>query len=782
MIRRAALMLAGVILVAAAAAPLINATRFQQQIREGLERALQRKVEITGRVRFTVFSGPGFTAEDVLIAEDPRAGIEPFAYVAALSSRIRLRSLWTGKLEFSTLTLEEPSVNLVKIPGGPWNIQPFLQRAASANGGGAAEALPDLRVRGGRLNFKFGDTKSVFYLANADVDVRALSDEGDSYSVAFTGEPARTDRAAQSFGRLSGRGRWFRGANQENMLSMSAKWEKSNISEFLLLWFGRDSGVHGLIAADARFEGPLRDLKITGRMQIDDIHRWDLLPARGEGWPVPFEGRLNFGDGSLTVETTPDARRRVDARFKLSGLTGAPRYGFLVTLRELPVAPLLDVAKHLGALIPPKMESAGFLSGAIGYSAGSGLQGGFVVSDLSLNAPAATLAAQRLTAVTDGDGVSLKAPRLQVGRKEDVMSVEAGYSFSTSQLEVRITTAGVEASAIRTTLLGIAGLPPAPFFERLRKGRLKGKLHYSAGGKKPGSWIGTIEVAGGAVEIPGVAETVILDSAMLHFDGARLEASRMKARAGNMAFQGAYSYEPQAPRPHRFDLQFPAIDALELERLFAPALMRRRGLIARTLRLSSPPPDWLKFRRAEGVLEIGSLSGPEWEARSIEARLTWDGTQVRLRDLIARWEGGAVRGSLLVDLSRGVPAYHWTGALKGAAWRGGEVDADVELRSAGNGAEILGNLAGKGCFQARNVALAADAEFISLSGCFVAPPSGPNRLEIAKLEGITAEQEGIAGKAVVRRNGAITLEMTDAAKRPLRLSGVFSPWKMEIVP
>lgn len=782
MIRRAALILAGLIVLAAAAAPLINATRFQQQIREGLERALQRKVEITGRVRFTVISGPGFTADDVLIAEDPRAGIEPFAYVATLSSRIRLRSLWTGKLEFSTLTLEDPSVNLVKIPGGPWNIQPFLERAASANGGGVAEALPDLRVRGGRLNFKFGDTKSVFYLANADVDVRALSDEGDSYSVAFTGEPARTDRAAQSFGRLSGRGRWFRGPNQENTLSMSAKWEKSNISEFLLLWFGRDAGVHGLIAADARFEGPLRDLKITGRMQIDDIHRWDLVPTRGEGWPLPFEGRLNFGDGSLEVETTPDARRRVDARFKLTGLTGAPKYSFLVTVKDMPVAPLLDVSRHMGAQIPPKMESEGSLSGAIGYSAESGLQGGVVVSGLSLNAPAAALVAQRLTAVIDGDGVSLKAPRLHVGRKDDVVTVEAGYSFSTSQLEARVTTAGVEVPAIRTAFLGVTALPSAPFLEHLRKGRLKGKLHYSAGGKKPGSWSGTLEVAGGAAEIPGLAEPVILDSATLHFDGAKLEASRIKASAGKIAFHGGYNYEPQAPRPHRFDLQVPAMDALELERLFAPAIMRRRGLIARTLRLSSPPPDWLKFRRAEGVLEVGSLSGPDWEARSIEGRLIWDGTQVRLRDLNARWEGGAVRGSLLLDLSKGVPVYQWTGALKGAAWRGGELDADVELRSAGNGAEILANLAGKGCFQARNVALAPDAEFISLSGCFVAPPSGPNRLEVAKLEGVTAEQEAVAGKAVVRRNGAVTLEMADAAKRPLRLSGVFSPWKMEVVP
>ncbi len=782
MIRRAAIALVGLVVLVGAAAPLINAARFQQQIREGLERALQRKVEITGGVHFTLFSGPGVTAEDVLIAEDPRAGIEPFAYVAVLNSRLRLRSLWTGKLEFSTLTLEEPSVNLVKIPGGPWNIQPFLQRAASASGGGAGEPLPDLRVRGGRLNFKFGDTKSVFYLANADVDVRSLSDGGDSYSVAFTGEPARTDRAAQSFGKLSGRGRWFRSPNQENMLSMSAKWEKSNISEFLLLWFGRDAGVHGLMAADARFEGSLRDLKITGRMQIDDIHRWDLLPARGEGWTLPFEGRLNLAEDSLAIATTPDARRRVDARFKLTGLAGAPSYGLLVMWKDLPVTPLVELARHLGAQIPPKLESAGSVSGAIGYSASSGLQGGAVVEGLSLNASGAALAAQRLTAVIDGEGVSLRAPRLQTGQKDDLVSAEAGYSFPTSQVETRITTAGADATAIRAALPGIAGIPPAPFMEHLRKGRIKGRLHYSAGGKKPGLWSGALELTGGAVEIPGVAEAVSIASALVHFDGPKLEASRLKGSAGKMTFEGEYRYDPQSPRPHRFELRVPVVEAAALERLFAPALIRRRGLIARTLRLSSPPPEWLKSRRAEGTLEIDSLTGPDWEVRSIEGRMTWDGTQVRLRDLRARWEGGALRGSLLVDMSKGTPAYHWTGALKGAAWRGGEVDAEAELRSTGTGAEILANLTGKGCFQARNVALAADAEFMSLSGCFTAPPAGSNRLEVAKLEAVNGEHEVLTGKAALRRNGAVTLEMIDSAKRPLRLSGVFSPWKMEVVP
>jgi len=780
--RRAALTVAVLILVTGAAAPLINAARFQQQIRQGLERGLQRKVEITGAVRFTLFSGPGFIAEDVLIAEDPRAGIEPFAYVAALTCRIRLRSLWTGKLEFSTLTLDEPSLNLVKIPGGPWNIQPFLYRAA-APGGDAAGALPDLRVRNARLNFKFGDTKSVFYLANADVDIRSLSGEGMAYSVAFSGEPARTDRAAQSFGRLSGRGRWWRGPRQESMLSMSAKWDRSPIAEFLLLWFGRDAGVNGHIAAEARFEGPLSDLSVSGRLQLMDLHRWDLMPARGEAWLMPFQGRLSLVEETATLETAPAGGAPLKARLRVTGLASSPQYGALLTFKDLPVAPVVETARRFGLTLPAKVESSGAINGAVGYSKSGGLQGGAAVEDLVLRAAGAEpVICPRLVARMDTEGLTVKAPRIQLERKNGLLAAEAGYAFGPGELEAHLTTSGVEALAFRNSLQNILGLPGAPFLAHLRSGRLKGKIYFSADAKNPGTWSGTLGIQDGSVEVPGVSEAVSVASAAFHFDGARLEVTRLEGLAGKIPFHGSYRYDPAAARPHQFHLAFAEVPAEELERLLAPAMVRRRGIIARTLRLASPPPEWLKKRRAEGRIEIASLIGPDWELQSVEGYLIWEGPVARIRDLKAAWENGALQGALALDLSRAAPAYQFSGTLKGAEWRGGTVDVEASLRSAGSGAEILNNLAGKGCFRARDVSLTADLNFPALSGCFLISASGSNKLEIAKLEALTLDQEWLSGKAVLRRNGVLSIELIDAKKRPLRLFGVFSPLKLEAAP
>jgi len=781
-LRKVVLWTAVWVVAAGVMAPFINAARFRQQIREGLERGLHRKVEITGGIHYTLFRGPGFIADDVLIGEDPKAGIEPFAYVASLVARIRLRSLWTGRLEFSTLILDEPSVNLVKIPGGPWNIQPFLARAVEPGSSGPAESMPDLQVRGGRLNFKFGDTKSVFYFANADVDISALDEAGDAFSIAFEGEPARTDRAAQNFGRLSGRGRWSRSGNQETILTLNVRWERSPVAEFLMLWFGRDAGIHGLIAAETRLEGPLSALRISGRMQLEDIHRWDLMPVKGAGWPLPFRGVLDLRGESLALETVPDASRHLDIRVRLSHLLSTPSYGAVATLREMPVAPLLEIARHMGWVMPPKLEAAGTVNGAVGVSSSGGFQAGFVASDLSLNAPdVEPVACPRLTGTLDSEGVSVSIPRIQFHTKEDVAALDAGYSFSSGALEARVTTPGVGVAEFRTVLGKLVGAPAIPWLSHVGAGRIRGAMNYSITPAERGCWTGNVELRKAALQPPGFAEPLQVESATLHFEGPKLEIYNAKGKLGSADIEGEYRYEPKAARPHRFRVRVSSFPAAELERILLPSLSRRRGLLARTLRLASPPPDWLRSRRAEGVVEIGALAAADWEWKGIHGKVIWDGLHIKIQDLAAAFNGGTISGDLTIDLSKSAPAYVLDGALRGVAWREGMVEAEGQLRTYGLGADVIANLAGKGCFSARDVVLAPEFALKALSGCFTLASSGPNRLETLKLEASTRDDEAMNGRAVWRRGGLLTLELTGGSK-PVRLTGTVAPWKLELAP
>ena len=59
---------------------------------------------------------------------------------------------------------------------------------------------PAIHVRDGRIHFKFGDTKSVFYLTETDLDISPPDHARRWLEVVCSGKPARTDRSAQGLG------------------------------------------------------------------------------------------------------------------------------------------------------------------------------------------------------------------------------------------------------------------------------------------------------------------------------------------------------------------------------------------------------------------------------------------------------------------------------------------------------------------------------------------------------------------------------------------------------
>src|SRR6202051_2397169 len=147
-LRRALWIGLAVVVAVGVLAPYMDADRLRARIRAALEAEVKRPVEI-GPVHLNLFTGPGFTVQDVVIGDDPAAGIEPFAHVETMQARVRWLSLLRGKLAFSSLRMDSPSVNLVKQPVGPWNIQQLLDHASGINAGHRRD-IPDIQIRDGR--------------------------------------------------------------------------------------------------------------------------------------------------------------------------------------------------------------------------------------------------------------------------------------------------------------------------------------------------------------------------------------------------------------------------------------------------------------------------------------------------------------------------------------------------------------------------------------------------------------------------------------------------------
>src|SRR3954463_9640359 len=150
--------LAGTFVLVGLAAPFLDGSRFGGQIKRTLELTLGRSVDF-GEVHFTVFSGLGVSLENVTIGEDPRFGLEPFAFVPTLQARIRLDKLLLGQIRFSSFRLIDPSLNFVKRSDETWNVVELVGRVTAPRRM-PLNFFPVFTVSGARIDFKFETRKT----------------------------------------------------------------------------------------------------------------------------------------------------------------------------------------------------------------------------------------------------------------------------------------------------------------------------------------------------------------------------------------------------------------------------------------------------------------------------------------------------------------------------------------------------------------------------------------------------------------------------------------------
>jgi hypothetical protein len=748
--KRAIIIALLLVLAVGFAAPYFELDLFRPRIARALERGLGRHVEV-GTVRFNLFTGPGFTVEDVTIDEDSRAGIEPFAYVGKLDARVHLPGLFRHQLEFSSLRLDEASINLVKTDAGPWNFQ-FLLSSAPASAG----AMPAIRMRGGRVNFKFGDTKAMFYFSDADLDV-APSRDG-SVELRFVGAPSRSDRSAQNFGHFFVRGAW-----SAQRVDMRVELEKSALEEVARLVDRRGFGLHGVIALDAQLSGPPSHLDVTGNIQVNDVHRWDLLPQSGAGLRIGYKGSLDLRGDRLELESVSDAPNPpVAAAFRAWDFLTAPHWDASAELKQVPVATALEIARHMGVDLPDKLAAEGSLSGEVRYSEPEGFAGKISLQDASVTLPdGRPLRAASAAVVIDHQVMSLETSTVNVGENESA-DVEGGFSLDgEARLDLKITTRALSVSDMRS--FGVAAIP---LLDQTPQGTWRGWARYEWARDEVGQWSGEYELQNARIPVEGLAEPVKVQSASVSLNGKHVAVSRLRAKVGEIAFTGDYRWEPAAIRPHKFHLSIPAADASELQRVLAPSLLRDRGFFARTLRFGdAPEPDWLKARRADGTVAIGALTFGDTQVRVDSARLLWDAAQVRFVGVAAHIDQASLAGDLTIDLSGRAPHYRFEGKLGEVAYKDGRLDFEGSLDADGAGADILASAHAEGRVHGRSIAFSPDAEFRTAAACFeVSEQTGGERWKLSSVE-VTQGADTYTGSGATQSDGRLVLDLLSRGRQ-----------------
>jgi hypothetical protein len=776
------------LVVAGIVAPRLNADRYGQRLKWSLERALGRKVEI-GKVRFSLFPLPAFSVErsdsgapGIVIHEDPSMGIEPMAYVDTMEVRPSLWSLLSGRFVIASIRLEDDvSINLTKSGQGSewgrWNFASFVNPSVMST-------APAIHVRGGRIHFKFGDTKSLFYLTETDLDISPPTSRGGGWRVYCSGMPARADRSNQGLGSFTLSGRWYVAPER---IDMDLQLDRTSLGEITALIRGQAGNIHGSVSSRLHFGGPIDNVGIQGRLTIEDVHRWDLLPPKGQGWPIDVRGRLNLLAQQLELQssTAQNATPPLWVRFRATDYLSQPHWAVAVNWNRFPVEPLMELATHMGAQFPPKLGLSGTMDGAIGYSGEGSFQGQLGFHEAALTIPdSPPVRFDQAYVILDHGHVRL-SPAVVHTADQDQAEIQADYAMSEQTLDLSISTKAMKVASLRSQV----ALAAVPWLEQVKSGQWSGQLNYhrgsaaegapgSAAGSAPNSaaegWTGRLELSDAEIPVPGLADPVQLASARAQIDGARVVLDRIDASAGKLSFTGEYAYEPAAARPHRLRLRVEALDAADLEAELMPTLRRNSGLLARALGRVSLP-GWLADRQLDGGVQIGDLRMGGAHFENVRARLVWKVARVELDGLQAKLDRAAVTGRLVINLNGNRPSYKFTGKVKGLNWQSGKLDAEGTLETFGTGSQALANLTSEATFTALALDFGATSPWRGVSGS--ASLAWSPRLRLTGLN-LKMEDEIYTGRGSTLDDGRLVILLSNGSKE-MRIAGTLAKLKLE---
>ena len=728
-----------VLVLLAALAPFIPAAFLRSPVESALASSLHRPVSV-GNVHFSFFPngpvpGPGFTLENVTIHEDQRAGIEPTAYMPEMGASIRVLSLLTGKLELSGINLADASINLVKTPTGQWNFQYLLNSLKSDDA-----SIPALRMRGGRVDFKFGDTKSVVYFKDADLDIAPRGD--GSMEVRFSGEPSRTDHTNQDFGRF-----YIRGAyTAQNRFDLQVELQRSSLEEVLRLMDPQGYGVHGILALNGRVTGEPSNLQMTGNLEIGDVHRWDLLPEANQTWNLPYKAAIDLVTESIDWESTAP-EPTFGASFHVKDYLRQPQWNASATFQMMPLGTLFGIARHMGATLPENLAVDGAVSGSAQYDESNGLKGQLTLVNASMQLPDndALKTAEARLELREG-AVHLAPAQITVGDSQTAQLEGSVALASPHALNLRVSSAALNVNAMKSF-----GLPPLPILGESTRGSWKGWARY-----QNERWTAAAELRAGMLTLNGLAEPLEVRSAAVSLTRDTIAISKISGRIAETPFSA--SFESRGTQPVRFNLALDEADAEEIERILTPALAREGpGFLARTLRLRAAPPvpAWLTARKAEGTISIANATAGDWKVRDVKARLQWDGTSIHLTNISADLDSGAATGSLDVDLATPVAKYHLEGSVNGIAYHGGTLDLTGTVDAEGIGDASLASARAEGTVRGRNIAFAPDADFRTFAAAFTMQPVGT----APRWKLTNVEANALQGSGATLEDGRLQLEL-----------------------
>jgi hypothetical protein len=719
-----------------------------------LERAFGRQVEVVN-FNARILPSPQLDANGVTVGEDPAFGHEYFLRAEQLSAGLRWRGLLRGHFEFGTMSLNKPSLILVRNSEGRWNLERWLPPAKSSAAQSApvfgppspvapVNRLERIEFDEGRINFKTGDDKLPFAFISVSGSVEQVSP--GRWQLQLEAQPWRSGVSLQSSGTIKVLGDLAGTSTRLQPAEIALHWSAASLADVFRLFRGQDYGLRGVFALDAsaksgmaKEDGP-GDWKFSVEGRAAQMHRWDLTErADNPRLKVNVQGRWNVGAGSLAGDeiVVEGPRSNLRGMFRLtSGKT--PSIELRLDSMGIQAS---DVLTWYRAFHPGLAESVtaeqyftggmifrgwplGLESAALSSSGGTVKVPGFAepvrIGPVSGGRERGVLAIGPVRVALGGDLREVLAPKRR--RLALAMENAADLTF-THDLNAHTGSISIEGNILNAEdylkLSSAFGYPLNHGWD-LRGAVTKWEW------KKPrgATWNGRIAFNKANLTVAGLNQPLKISEGELDWADGRRIARIVKVDGFGGTWTGNIEESLQADAENEpqwnFHLSVDRLDAADLDRWVGPRA--RPNWLQRLLPTllggsvpSTPASELVRRVKAEGELGIAQLTIEKLKLEHVLAKGSLQDLQLDVREAQAEWAGGKVRAKIhakflprpvyeiAAELDR-VNLAQLPGAGRIAERLGGVASGTLHVKTEGVGRdELLGKLAGRGEFHLNNV-------------------------------------------------------------------------------
>jgi len=715
-----------------------GASRLKARIATSLSNAVARPVEI-GSVHLR-FLPPGFDLKNLVIYEDPAFGAEPMLRASEVTATVRLTSLVRGRLDISRLELTEPSLNLVRAPGGRWNWMALLERTArtplaptAKSKSEARPGFPYIEASSGRINFKAGQEKKAYALLNADF---ALWQESENtWGARLKAEPLRTDMSLSDAGLLRMNGTWQRAANlRDTPLQFALQWDRAQLGQLTKLISGNDKGWRGEVRLDATLSGKPSAMKVVTDTSIQNFHRYDISSGAGLRLAAHCDATYNSAEAMMRdiLCSSPAGEGAITLRGE-AGLPGVHKMDLALEVASVPMSAVVQLARGAKKDLPADLVSNGSVQGDFtvnedgtplsqatfkghGQITNLRLQSANTKSEFAsanipfvLNSHTEALMRTHTRPRRMSDADILPAPNelhvdfgpFPVAMGRPVPAQARGW-VGRSGYGIVIHGDGEVSHALHlAALLGLpavrASVEGAAQMELQIAGAWKGSVAGTPAGFSLPLVTGVVQLHNVQVAVKGVNGPIDISSAELRLTPTGTRVEKLSAHAASALWTGSLNLPRGCGSPGAcvvgFNLHTEELGISDLyEWLGAQPDKRRWYQVLSPAQAAAP--SFLRNLRASGKLTAGHLLIREVVASRVSAALDLDRGKLRIADLRADLFGGKYRGDWQADFTDGPPVYAGSGTMTGISlqqvaesmhdpWISGTVEGTYQLTASG---------------------------------------------------------------------------------------------------